>query len=108
MIELPLSEVASTSYEYAGGRSTDRSKAGHAGLPVAASPTAHAQYRAATGLRAGALQQRRDAVATDSAFNTAISLATNTSWQSYGPETTLGHLAQMGGIVWLLEAQTGE
>jgi K+-transporting ATPase ATPase A chain len=38
------------------------------------------------------------AVAPDLALNTAISFATNTSWQSYGGETTLGHLAQMAGI----------
>jgi potassium-transporting ATPase potassium-binding subunit len=37
-------------------------------------------------------------VSTDSAFNTAISFATNTSWQDYAGETTLGHLAQMVGI----------
>jgi K+-transporting ATPase ATPase A chain len=34
----------------------------------------------------------------DLAWNTAVSFATNTSWQSYGGETTLGHLAQMAGI----------
>jgi K+-transporting ATPase ATPase A chain len=38
------------------------------------------------------------AVPPDLALNTAISFATNTSWQSYGGETTLGHLAQMAGI----------
>jgi potassium-transporting ATPase potassium-binding subunit len=38
------------------------------------------------------------AVPPDLAFNTAISFATNTSWQSYGGETTLSHLAQMAGI----------
>ncbi len=38
------------------------------------------------------------AVSPDLALNTAISFATNTSWQSYGGETTLGHLAQMAGI----------
>ena len=37
-------------------------------------------------------------VAPDLALNAAISFATNTSWQSYGGETTLGHLGQMGGI----------
>jgi K+-transporting ATPase ATPase A chain len=41
---------------------------------------------------------RLPAVAPDLAFNTAVSFATNTSWQSYGGETTLGHLAQMAGI----------
>jgi K+-transporting ATPase ATPase A chain len=34
----------------------------------------------------------------DLALNTAVSFATNTSWQSYGGETTLSHLAQMAGI----------
>jgi K+-transporting ATPase ATPase A chain len=29
------------------------------------------------------------------AFNTAVSFATNTNWQSYGGETTLGYLTQM-------------
>jgi K+-transporting ATPase ATPase A chain len=38
------------------------------------------------------------AVAPDLALNTAISFATNTSWQSYGGETTLSHLSQMAGI----------
>jgi K+-transporting ATPase ATPase A chain len=37
-------------------------------------------------------------VRADLALNTAISFATNTSWQSYGGESTLGHLAQMAGI----------
>ncbi len=34
----------------------------------------------------------------DLALNTAVSFATNTSWQSSGGETTLSHLAQMAGI----------
>jgi len=34
----------------------------------------------------------------DLALNTAISFATNTSWQSYPGETTLSDLAQMAGI----------
>jgi potassium-transporting ATPase potassium-binding subunit len=38
------------------------------------------------------------AVAPDLAFNTAVSFATNTSWQSYGGETTLSYLTQMSGI----------
>jgi potassium-transporting ATPase potassium-binding subunit len=38
------------------------------------------------------------AVAPDLALNTSISFATNTSWQSYGGETTLSHLSQMAGI----------
>src|SRR5262249_37813576 len=32
------------------------------------------------------------------AFNTAVSFTTNTNWQSYGGESTLGYLAQMLGL----------
>lgn len=32
------------------------------------------------------------------AFNTAVSFTTNTSWQNYAGETTLGHLAQATGL----------
>ncbi|WP_239334228.1 potassium-transporting ATPase subunit KdpA [Frankia sp. CiP3] len=32
------------------------------------------------------------------AFNTAVSFVTNTNWQSYSGESTLGHLAQMAGL----------
>jgi len=32
------------------------------------------------------------------AFNTAVSFATNTNWQSYGGETTLSYLTQMVGL----------
>src|SRR3954464_13005307 len=32
------------------------------------------------------------------AFNTAVSFVTNTNWQSYVPETTMGHLVQMAGL----------
>ncbi len=42
--------------------------------------------------------QQFDAVAPDLALNTAVSFATNTSWQSYAGETTLGYLPQMAGI----------
>jgi hypothetical protein len=35
------------------------------------------------------------AVSADSAFNTAVSFATNTNWQGYGGETTMGYLTQM-------------
>jgi K+-transporting ATPase ATPase A chain len=38
------------------------------------------------------------AVAPDLALNTAVSFATNTSWQSYGGETTLSYLSQMIGL----------
>jgi len=37
-------------------------------------------------------------VAPDLAFNTAVSFATNTNWQSYGGETTLSYLTQMLGL----------
>ena len=33
----------------------------------------------------------------DSSFNTAVSFATNTNWQSYGGETTMSYLTQMLG-----------
>jgi K+-transporting ATPase ATPase A chain len=42
--------------------------------------------------------QHFDAVAPDLALNTAVSFATNTSWQSYGGETTMSNLSQMAGI----------
>ncbi len=38
------------------------------------------------------------AVKPDLAFNTAVSFATNTNWQSYGGETTLSYLTQMVGL----------
>ena len=34
----------------------------------------------------------------DQSFNTAVSFTTNTSWQSYAGEKSLGNLAQMAGI----------
>jgi potassium-transporting ATPase potassium-binding subunit len=37
-------------------------------------------------------------VAPDQAFNTATSFVTNTNWQSYSGESTMGHLAQMAGL----------
>jgi K+-transporting ATPase ATPase A chain len=51
----------------------------------------------------------RGAVDPDSAFNTAISFATNTSWQGYAGETTLGYTAQMLAITSqsFLSAATG-
>ncbi len=42
--------------------------------------------------------QRLGAVSPDLAFNTAVSFATNTNWQSYGGETTLSYLTQMLGL----------
>jgi len=43
------------------------------------------------------------------ALNTAVSFASNTSWQSYGGETTLSYLSQMAGITVqsFLSAATG-
>jgi len=38
------------------------------------------------------------AVKPDLAFNTAVSFATNTNWQSYAGETTLSYLTQMLGL----------
>jgi K+-transporting ATPase ATPase A chain len=40
----------------------------------------------------------RGAVQPGIAFNTAVSFVTNTNWQSYVPETTMGHLVQMAGL----------
>jgi len=37
-------------------------------------------------------------VSADLAFNTAVSFATNTNWQSYGGETTLSYFTQMLGL----------
>src|SRR5712691_11387931 len=34
------------------------------------------------------------------AFNTAASFTTNTNWQSYTPESTMGYLTQMAGLAW--------
>jgi K+-transporting ATPase ATPase A chain len=42
--------------------------------------------------------QGMGAVSPDLALNTAVSFATNTSWQSYAGESTLGYFAQMAGI----------
>ncbi|HVH81334.1 MAG TPA: potassium-transporting ATPase subunit KdpA, partial [Stellaceae bacterium] len=37
-------------------------------------------------------------VSPDSAFNTSVSFDTNTNWQSYTPESTMGYLVQMAGL----------
>jgi len=49
------------------------------------------------------------AMSPDAAFNTAVSFVTNTNWQDYGGETTLGYLAQMLGLTVqnFLSAATG-
>jgi K+-transporting ATPase ATPase A chain len=39
--------------------------------------------------------QNLPGVSPDSAFNTAVSFATNTNWQGYGGETTMSYLTQM-------------
>jgi K+-transporting ATPase ATPase A chain len=53
--------------------------------------------------------QQFGAVAPDLALNTAVSFATNTSWQSYPGETTLSYLSQMAGLTVqsFLSAATG-
>jgi K+-transporting ATPase ATPase A chain len=40
----------------------------------------------------------RGSVSPAVAMNTAISFVTNTNWQTYVPETTLGHFVQMAGL----------
>jgi K+-transporting ATPase ATPase A chain len=42
--------------------------------------------------------QQFPAVGPDSAFNTAVSFATNTNWQGYAGETTMSYLTQMLGL----------
>ena len=42
--------------------------------------------------------QGMGAVPADLAFNTAASFTTNTNWQNYGGESTMGHLVQMAGL----------
>lgn len=42
--------------------------------------------------------QDLEGVPPDLAFNTAVSFVTNTNWQSYVPETTMGYLVQMLGL----------
>src|SRR5262249_7924587 len=42
--------------------------------------------------------QGLDAVSPDSAFNTAVSFASNTNWQGYSGETTMSYLTQMLGL----------
>jgi len=48
-------------------------------------------------------------VTPDSAFNTAVSFATNTNWQGYGGETTMSYLTQMAALAVqnFLSAATG-
>ncbi len=53
--------------------------------------------------------QSLGAVAPDLAFNTAVSFTSNTNWQSYAGETTLGYFTQMLGLTVqnFLSAATG-
>jgi len=53
--------------------------------------------------------QKFGAVSADSAFNTAVSFTTNTNWQGYSGETTMGYLVQMAGLTVqnFLSAATG-
>ena len=53
--------------------------------------------------------QKLAAVSPDSSFNTAISFITNTNWQGYSGESTMGYLVQMTGLAVqnFLSAATG-
>jgi K+-transporting ATPase ATPase A chain len=42
--------------------------------------------------------QGQTGVEPSSAFNTSVSFVTNTNWQSYVPEATMGYLVQMAGL----------
>jgi len=42
--------------------------------------------------------QEQTGVEQSLAFNTSVSFITNTNWQSYVPETTMGYLVQMAGL----------
>ncbi len=53
--------------------------------------------------------QGMTAVSADSSFNTAVSFITNTNWQGYSGESTMGYLVQMAGLAVqnFLSAATG-
>jgi potassium-transporting ATPase potassium-binding subunit len=53
--------------------------------------------------------QKFAAVSPESSFNTAISFITNTNWQAYSGESTMGYLVQMAGLAVqnFLSAATG-
>ncbi len=53
--------------------------------------------------------QHLPAVSPDSSFNTAVSFTTNTNWQGYSGESTMGYLTQMAGLTVqnFLSAATG-
>jgi K+-transporting ATPase ATPase A chain len=44
--------------------------------------------------------QKLGPVASDLAWNTAVSFTTNTNWQNYGGESTMSYLTQMAGLAW--------
>ena len=54
-------------------------------------------------------RRARRGVAADLAFNTSVSFVTNTNWQNYRGETTMGYLVQMAGLTVhnFLSAATG-
>jgi K+-transporting ATPase ATPase A chain len=45
------------------------------------------------------LSEHMTAVTPDTAWNTAASFVTNTNWQNYAGEATMGYLTQMSGLV---------
>ena len=53
--------------------------------------------------------QRMANLTPDLSFNTAVSFVTNTNWQAYGGESTMGYLTQMAGLTVqnFLSAATG-
>ena len=53
--------------------------------------------------------QKFSGVSPDSSFNTAVSFVTNTNWQGYSGESTMGYLVQMAGLAVqnFLSAATG-
>jgi K+-transporting ATPase ATPase A chain len=53
--------------------------------------------------------EHQSGLAPDLAFNTSVSFVTNTNWQNYGGETTMGYLVQMAGLTMhnFLSAATG-
>ena len=56
---------------------------------------ARLRHPAPAGLPAAQPAGLRRAVSPDLSWNTAVSFATNTNWQSYGGETTMSYLTQM-------------
>ncbi len=85
-----------------GGRGGRRRRAALAHLP--AQRAGLLPGRRAGALRAAAAAgpapagQRHGPVEPSSAWNTAVSFVTNTNWQGYAGESTMGHLVQMAGL----------